>query len=352
MGFVVLLHAGMLFILLADAPGEARSAAAFSLATGPAIVAQHYALSMLQGQSDFRGFNLLRLLPFLVTSLAVAAAFVLGGDDLVLLVVVWTASYVLAAVLTVVWAWTRLPSRDERHFAPPLRELLRFGGKGLIGAASPVETFRLDQAIVGVFLSPAALGLYAAGLAFTNLPRLVGLGVGAVAYPSVAARPELVPARRAMWRFFALTLAASTVIALALEPIAGWLVTFFFGAAFEDAIPITRILLIGAPFLAARRVLTDASRGAGLPGMGSVSELASWAVLVPAVVVGASLAGLTGVAWALVFSSAVSLAILVVAVLIASRRSIGRAATGPGPPAATPVAGTSAAQAAHEPGPA
>jgi len=351
MGLVLLIHAGVLAILFADAPAEAQGAAALSLAAGPAIVAQHYALSILQGQSDFRAFNLLRLLPFVVNSLVVAIAFVIGVDDLELLVMVWTGSYVLAAVFTAAWAWTRLPSPSEGQSCRSLGGLLRFGGKGLIGCASPVETFRLDQAIVGVFLSPAALGLYAAGLAFTNLPRLVGLGVGAVAYPDVAARTEPTAARRAMWRFFALTLAASTVIVLALEPIVGWLVIFFFGVAFEEAIPITRILLIGAPFLAARRVLTDASRGAGLPGMGSASELASWAVLVPAVVLGASLAGLVGVAWALVFSSAVSLAILVVAVLMAGRRSAGRRAVGQGAVPATPVANTAAAQPARGPGP-
>ena len=48
-----------------------------------------------------------------------------------------------------------------------------------------METFRLDQAVVGLFLTPAALGLYVVGLAFANLPRFIAQSVGYIAYPRI-----------------------------------------------------------------------------------------------------------------------------------------------------------------------
>jgi len=348
---LVLLHAGALAVLLAQAPDEARRAGAVSLAVGPAILGQHYALAVLQGQGNFRAFNVLRLLPFLLNSLFVAAVFIVGFDDLALLVLVWTVTYGAAAAATAVWARRGLRHQDETRAAPPLRKMLRFGSKALLGSASPVETFRIDQAVVGLFLSPAALGLYAAGLAFTNLPRLVALGVGAVAFPDVAARTDPTAARRAMWRFAGVTLAASSVLVLGLEAVAGWLVTTFFGTSFEDAVPIMQILLVGAPFVAARRVLTDASRGTGLAGVGSAGELASWVVLVPAVAVGASVAGVTGVAFGLTVSATLSALLLAGGVFLAQRREVLPEGAENG---ATPAAsvGVATSPPAREPGPA
>jgi len=347
---LVLVHAGALVVLLQDAPEEVQRAGAVSVAVGPAILGQHYALAILQGQGNFRAFNVLRLLPFLLNSLLVAAVFVFGLDDLALLALVWTATYAAAAVTTAVWARHALPREGESSPGPPLRTMIRFGSKALLGSASPVETFRIDQAVVGLFLSPAALGLYAAGLAFTNLPRLVALGVGAVAFPDVAARTEPAAARRAMWRFVVLTLAASSILVLGLGAVAGWLVPFFFGASFEGAVPLTQILLVGAPFIAARRVLTDASRGTGLAGIGSVGELASWIVLLPSVALGASVAGVTGVAAGLTVSAVVSALLLAAGVFLAQRRTVAGEVAANGIAPTTP-AGVPTPQPAREPGP-
>jgi O-antigen/teichoic acid export membrane protein len=50
-------------------------------------------------------------------------------------------------------------------------------------------------------------------------------------------------------------------VVLVLEILAGWLVPFFFGSEFEDAVLITRILLLGTFFWGVRRVLTDITSG-------------------------------------------------------------------------------------------
>jgi len=58
-------------------------------------------------------------------------------------------------------------------------------------------------------------------------------------------------------------------------------------------------------------VLSDAARGYDRALAGSIAEAASWAVLIPAMIVLTPLLGLHGVAWALVLASLTSLWVIV-----------------------------------------
>jgi O-antigen/teichoic acid export membrane protein len=203
--------------------------------------------------------------------------------------------------------------------------MLRFGLKGLLGWSSPVEAFRLDQAVVGLFLSPAALGLYVVGLSFANLPRFIAQSVGVIAYPRIAARRGA-EAWRELWQFFWLATGSAAAIVLALELVIGWLVPVFFGDEFSGAVPLTRILLVAALFLSARRVLADGAQGLGRPGLGTIAEVSSWIFLLPALGIFTPLWHARGVAVALAVSAALSFAVLLVLVL-RSRAGVEPAAT-------------------------
>ncbi|MGE3598096.1 MAG: oligosaccharide flippase family protein, partial [Dehalococcoidia bacterium] len=166
----------VLVFILSDNDGEnVLIAGLITSITIPSMVIQQYALAVLQGTHRFAAFNVLRLLPALVYAVALTVVFILRVGELSEVAAGWTASNVGAAVLTLVVA-VRGASFPYGHARlPSLREMLRFGVKGFLGAASPLVTFRLDQAGGGVFLSPSALGIYVVGAAFTNLPSFVAL---------------------------------------------------------------------------------------------------------------------------------------------------------------------------------
>jgi O-antigen/teichoic acid export membrane protein len=156
-------------------------------------------------------------------------------------------------------------------------------------------------------------------VSFTNLPRFVAQGIGVVAYPHVAAQRDPSLAQRSMWRFFWLSVFVCTAVIVPLELVAGWLVPTFFGDAFTPAVGIMQILLVSSLFLSTRRVLTDGSRGFGLPTAGTTAEVGSWLALVPCIVVLAPRFGASGVAIAFTISAAISLAVLI-ALVTAGRR--------------------------------
>jgi O-antigen/teichoic acid export membrane protein len=317
---LTIIHAVVLIPLLQFRTEDVSRAGIISLVAVWASLSSTYGLSFLQGEQRFRLFNILRLMPSLLYSAGIAAVFFGGGGGLQLVTFVWIAASALAAITTMRVA-IRVAgkvghSQDAASLAlrqePPVKrsKMLTFGIRGLLGSVSPIETFRIDQLIVGLWLPPSALGLYVVGLAFTNLPRFVAQGVGMVAYPSVSSKQDADQAAQAMWRYFWFAVLVTLALVLPLILSVGVLIPFFFGIEFSDAASVTRILLLASFFVGIRRVLTDGLRGRGFPGAGTLAEAVSWATLIPCLIVLTARAGLQGVATALTLSSASSFAFL------------------------------------------
>lgn len=317
---LVALQALIVHVVTSGDDDDVRLAGFITLGVLPAILAHRYALAFVQGGRRFRAFNVLRILPGSLYAAAAVTLFVVDEGDLPVVAAAWTGTYILTASISLRYALAGLPAPARRAEPPPTRmKMLRFGVKGMLGSISPLDNLQLDQAVVGLFLSPVALGFYVVAVAFTNLPRLVAQNIGYVAFPSVAERKDDRAARRAMWRFSTLSLVACSGIVLVLEILAERLVVLFFGAEFEASAPLARILLLAALLAGVRRVLADGVRGIGHPGLGTLAEVVSWVCFVPAMAILAPGGGVEGVAWAVVSSSGVALLVLVLAVMRTGR---------------------------------
>ncbi len=314
------IQAIVLSLVLDGVPARVRTAAVVSLFLIPGSLADMYGKALLQGQRRYRTLNVLRPTSGTLALIGIVALFVAGHADLVPVAIVWVASNFIGGglMLAVALAGRRLEPTEGGGVSRG--EMVRFGLRGFPGSVSAVETFRADQAAIGLFLPPRELGLYMAGLAFTNLPGLLSRSIGMIALPHVASASREHKSRE-IWRFFWLSVVLTGIAIAGLEVFAGILVPLLFGDDFRDAVPMARILLVGAFFYAARRVLTDSSSGAGFPGLGSIAELSSWFVLVPLMAVLVAPWGAEGVATALAISGGISLFLLVFLVQRVKRSS-------------------------------
>jgi O-antigen/teichoic acid export membrane protein len=302
-------------LLTIGRPDYVKIGAAMTAAAVAATVYERCGLGILQGLRRFLSFNLLRNASNTVFSCVAAALWLSGEHDFLPYAVAWCVCQAIIAPLVLRFA-NRAASAAETDAAPPLSRpaLLRFGRRSLFGGDPPVETYRLDQAAIAVFLAPAALGFYVAALAFTNLPRFIAQSFSLVATPTVAGRESHRDAVRTMWRFFWLAVPVYTFLAAVLWITAPVLTDFFFGEAFSRSAGISRILLIATVLYCARRVLSDSARGAGYPGVGSIAEVASFGSVIPLFAVAIPVWGVDGVAYALVASSTIALAVLVIGI--------------------------------------
>lgn len=303
----------LLIVALVTTTTTPAVAAGISIAVIPALLVQSYAGAALQGTQQFRQYNLLRLAPLAVYAIALVVLAALGSVDLTTATAAWVASWLVSGVATVLLArpvFREDASKDSSVAPASPAALRRFGLRGVLGWASPTETLRVDQLVVGLVLSAYDLGLYVAALAFTNLPRFLVQAVGNVAYPRVAAERNVEAQRRQVWRYVAFGSAVSTVVAGLIAVAAVPLVRLAFGEAFIGAVGPLRVLLFATVILCARRVLSEAMRGAGLAGATSRAEAASWLSLVPTLPLLGLAYGLIGVAVALCIAYLLSLGML------------------------------------------
>jgi enterobacterial common antigen flippase len=337
------LQALWLLLILHGDPPEVRAAGWLTLGLVPALLAQQYGLGLLQGHLRLRLFNALRVLPWSLYAVGVAVLFAVGEDAIRPIIAALLAAFLISGSACLV-SGLRF-SRGEGTPSVDRRFLVSFGLRGLFSSFAAVTVFRPDQVVLALFLSPAALGLYVVGLAFTNMPYFVAKSVGLITFPWVASRSETADARRTMWSLLWLTTGIAVVIVAVLSATAHWLVPFFFGGEFSEAITVTYIVLPGMIFLSARRVLSEGLKGRGYPLAGTLGEILSLAWVAVALAVFVPIWGIYGAAVALSSSYVVSLLMLLALAsrlgelesagrsLLALPRQLIRAVRRSGPPA-------------------
>jgi len=282
-----------------------------------------YGAAVLQGLGRFTAFNVLRLAPIAAYAAGAVVVVAAGWATIAAFLVAWAiGNCATAAATALVVARALSHPHDGRVDA---RELVRYGLKAQIGTASPLESYQVDQLLVGAVAGPLALGYYVIGSAFTNLPRFIAQSLGMVAFPRVAERFGRGGARAvAVQALFATVLLAGGTVVL-LELTMGWLVPFFFGAKFAPSVAIARIMLIGTFCFSMRRVLGDALRGVNKPLPATVAEVLGWAAYGALIVPLATHWGARGGALAIVLSAAISL----VFIAWSARRFVGEAEPAP-----------------------
>jgi O-antigen/teichoic acid export membrane protein len=175
--------------------------------------------------------------------------------------------------------------------------------------------------LIGLVLSNSALGLYAAGLSFSHLPRFIAQGAAVVSFARIASRrlDSHAQAVRVMWRYTILGAVMTGLVTCTLFLLIPIILPLLFGAAFSPATQAAQILVLGSGIMSVRRLMAESAKGLGLPSLGSIGELVSWVIFLPAAILGARSNGIMGVAWAGTAAATGSLIVLTGALLVIGR---------------------------------
>lgn len=180
--------------------------------------------------------------------------------------------------------------------------LLRTGWPAIPSTLSQLLTFRVDRYIVGVFMTPAAVGVYSVAATVPEFLRIIPMALGQSAFFRVASRTARhSDFRRPLLACLAATVGLGTVVFL-LAPVA---VRVLFGPEFSGAITPLRILLLAEVAMTAFNI-----DGAILAGLGRLKDGAVVALigLVLVLILDFVLIrshGLGGAAWASVLAYSV-----------------------------------------------
>jgi O-antigen/teichoic acid export membrane protein len=232
---------------------------------------------------------------------------------LVVLLITWRShlgllaavtAYAVGFVVVAVAGWkvctqpgTRVPVAN-----PEVRSHLQLVRRGmpLLGLnLGQALAFKLDHYFVGAFAGVAATGTYSVAAAHVAPSQVASNSIGQVAFRD-AAHDELSNAKLT-W----MVLAAGSVAggcAIVLWVVAPWFIPFVFGQAFQDSVPLIRILMIGQIVLAPYLVLSRAFAGRGSALLSSGSGILLLVLLCGSLAVLTPPFGAIGAAWASVIT--------------------------------------------------
>ena len=313
-------NAAFVWLIFHGSGWNVVQAALVSLVILPFMFTQTLLLATLAGEHRFRAFNVSRVLPLATYATLVGALWATGLNTLLGIALAFATAYGVAALIGVA-SVMRGPAVEPSGEPSPSAEVYRFGRRGVLGAVFPVESFSLDQLYVGLVISSAALGLYVVAAAFMNLPRLMAQSIAMVAYPRVANLESTTERWRMAGRYIAATAGLCTVVVGALLLLIPTLLPLLFGSAYDGAVPVARILLVASLIQSIRWIIAAVARGADVPGSGSRAEVASWIVLVPALILFGR-DNPEGVALSMVVAYGASLLVLAGLVARAARRQL------------------------------
>lgn len=182
--------------------------------------------------------------------------------------------------------------------------VVRTGLPGIVVDLSSTLTFRLDRYLIGLFLNPAAVGVYSVAATAPELLRLPALAMGQPIFHRLAsksARVEDFARTRALCLLVTAALAAGAFVA------APFVINAFFGSEYRDAVTPLRVLLLaefgmtlfyidGASLAAAYSRLGDAAAAAV---SGCVVVVIADLILIPS-------HGVVGAAWGSVVAYSVT----------------------------------------------
>jgi O-antigen/teichoic acid export membrane protein len=283
----------------------------------PFVILQAYFMGIIQAQERFREYNVQQALPTLLALVAMPVA--LLWLRLGLLGAVVAQTLVTAGVTAwLAWRVWRVAPFDGRPDVPLLRDMLSFGGKSYLQTLASTLHFRVDQYMIGYFLDPAQVGLYAIAANLTNLILRVPDATGTVLFPRLAGATER-DAHVQTATVCRHTLFITVVAGLGYVCLGGVAIRVLYGAAYAGAVVPMLLMLPGVVMLSLYLLLT---RNFTSRNRQEVNIVAAGTALAVNVGLNAVLIPRLGIAGAAV-STAVSYSLAALVLLVVFRRESG-----------------------------
>lgn len=276
-------------------------------------VFQRIGLAILQAELRMKAFNLVRLAGAGVYVTILCGLYVTGYGSPATVIAALLAGNAFWCVASIALTASRPAFAFDRSVA---KAVVRYGVRAHPGNVSSLETLRIDQLLLALFLSTTELGLYIAAMTLVTANRVIGVSTGTIAFPLAARRPaerdgkDISKARSRIIWLLAATGALSVLVA-ALELFAApQILRIMFGPDFVTAASGLRVLAVASIFMNLRHLSGAWILGRGKPSLTMLAEIVS----VLALTVSAWWlwdGGILAIAWAVLISATMSFLTLV-----------------------------------------
>jgi O-antigen/teichoic acid export membrane protein len=241
-----------------------------ALALIPVYLVTLALMAALAGLRRFAVFHALRLLIGGGYALALVALALGGGLTPLTAMLAYIGAHLLAGLVAACTVRPGFPAAGWRGAARPL---LSYGLRSHVGTLGAAVCERADQVAVAALLPPARLGAYLAAVSLSAPVGLVGAAAAVTALPVVAGARHGETQAATIRRYVYRSAVSALLLALPLAIGAPWLVEWWFGPAFREAVAPARILAFAAGVWGVGRVLGAVLRAVEAPGAAARCDL-------------------------------------------------------------------------------
>lgn len=260
----IALHEVFIALYYADSNESIKQSAFYSSFAIIGIFAFQYGIAILQGLHEFTFTQIARIFNTSFFSLILFILFLIDRTYLTLntMILLWAIIQLIAGIATIYLVYLKLKNSKAEERKLKINNIIRFSIKSFFGYNSFIDTFKVDQAIVGHFLGTQLLGYYVVAQSFSNLPKIISFGLNMIYYPKITkyeTKKKIV--LESIYTNTLISLAICTLLFF-LTP---YLIRLIFQEKFIDSIIIAQILIGSSFFYSIRRSITEALRALNYP---------------------------------------------------------------------------------------
>ena len=262
-----------------------------------------YATCILQGATHFKVTNLLKCivpLGYCVGIIFLKIHRNLSIENLVYVQLIIQSFYLIIALFSLYKLLLyRLNFKIEYSFIP---QMLKYSVKVWFGDVAQLANLRIDQFLIGGFLSSRDLGIYTIAISVARFTSIFADAVTTIMLPSITGKNSFQEKVTEILNFFKKYWIFSVIFHTVFALILPIIIPFVFGNAYADAIIVCQILVVGSFFINAKTVLGGGVLGLGFPEIMSFVEVIGMVILLIFSIIFIKLYGLMGVAVAISLS--------------------------------------------------
>ena len=262
-----------------------------------------YATYILQGASHFKVTNLLKCIVPLGYCFGIIFLKIqrnLSIENLVYVQLIIQSFYLIIALFSLYKLLLyRLNFKIEYSFIP---QMLKYSVKVWFGDVAQLANLRIDQFLIGGFLSSRDLGIYTIAISVARFTSIFADAVTTIMLPSITGKNSFQEKVTEILNFFKKYWIFSVIFHTVFALILPIIIPFVFGNAYADAIIVCQILVVGSFFINAKTVLGGGVLGLGFPEIMSFVEVIGMVILLIFSIIFIKLYGLMGVAVAISLS--------------------------------------------------
>jgi len=243
---------------------------------------------LLMGDSQFKMNNNIMLSMAVVSAILLTVCVIFSPDKLLAAAIVLNLVKAIYLIV-VIYFMSKLYSPKFRFDYRYLKQTYTYGAKSWLGNISARANDQLDQLIIGMFVSPAQLGIYSVSYAVVNLLLIPSNALAPVLFNKISQVKSLEKSSKMAAQVHRSLFLVILLLGIGLAITGYWLIILMYGEEFSEAYYPMLILLPGILFYSvSRRVLQKFLAANGYPlktsavqFIAAVVGVVSYIILIP-----------------------------------------------------------------------